>query len=163
MLLLLSDSLQHSGLQHARPPSPLPFPEVCPNSCPLHWWCHYAISSSDTFLSFCPRFLPALVSFPVSWLFTSDDQNNGASASASVLPMSIQGWFPLRLTGLISLLLKLLSGEFSSTIVRRHQLFGICLLYGPTLTTICDHWEDDSLDYTDLCQQSNASAFQPTV
>ena len=121
-------TLQHSGLQHARPPSPLPLPEVYPNSCPLHWWCHSSISSSDTFLSFCTQSFPALVSFPMSWLFTSDDQNDGASASASVLPISIQGWFPLRLTGLISLLLKLLSREFSSTIVRRHQLFGIWLL-----------------------------------
>ena len=97
------------------------------------------------FLSFCPQSFPALVSFPMSCLFTSDDQNNGASASASVLPMSIQGWFPLRLTGLISLLLKLLSGEFSSTVVQRYQLFGICLLYDPAVTTIYDQWKTITL------------------
>ena len=136
---------QWTAFCHARPPSPSPFPEVCPSSCPLHQWCHSIISSSDTFLSFCPQSFPALVSFPMSWLFTSDDQNNGASASASVLSMSIQGWFPLRLTGLISLLLKLLSGEFSSTVVQRYQLFGICLLYDPAVSTIYDQWKTITL------------------
>ena len=82
---------------------------------------------------------------------------------ASVLPMNIQGWFPLRLTGLISLLSKGLLGVFSSTKVWRHQYFGLCPLYGPALTTVHDHWEDHSLDYMDLCQQSNVSAFQHTV
>ena len=99
----------------------------------------------------------------MSRLFASDTQNTGASASASVLPMSMQGWFPLRLTGLISLLSKGLSGVFSSTAVRRHRFFGICFLYGPTLTTVCDHWEDHSLDYMNLCQQSNVSAFQHSL
>ena len=94
----------HHGLQHARPPCPSPSSEVCPSSCPLHQWCHPAVSSSDVLFSFDPQSFPASGTFPVSWLFTSGDQNTGASASASVLPMSIQGLFPLRLTGLISLL-----------------------------------------------------------
>ena len=94
----------HHGLQHARPPCPSPSSEVCPSSCPLHQWCHPAFSSFNTLFSFFPQSFPASGTFPVSWLFTSGDQNTGASASASVLPMSIQGLFPLRLTGLISLL-----------------------------------------------------------
>ena len=92
----------------------------CPSSCPLHQWCHPAISSSDTLLSFCPQSFPASGNFPMSQLFAPDDQNTGASASASVLPMSIQNWYPLRLTGLISLLSKGLSEVFSSTRVLRH-------------------------------------------
>ena len=128
MLLLLScpvvsDSLRPHGLQPARPFCPSPLPEVCPSSRPLHWGCHPAISSSDTLFSFCPQSFQASETFPVSQLFTSDDQNIGVSASASVLPMSIQGWFPLRLTGLISLLSKALSGAFSCTTVQMHQFF----------------------------------------
>ena len=126
------------GLQHARPPCPSPSSEVYPSSCPLYQWGHPAISSSDALFSFCPQSF--IKDFPMSQLFASDDQNTGASASASVLPMSIQGWFPLRLTGLISLLSKGLSGVFSSTTVWRHQFF--CVLYSLALTTIHDHWED---------------------
>ena len=97
----------------------------------------------------------------MSHLFTSDNHNIGASASASVLPVNIQGCSPLRLTGLISLLFKALSEDFSSTIVWRHQFFGV-LLSLQALTTIHDHWEDHSLDYMDLCGQNNVSAFQHT-
>ena len=127
MLLLLlshpvmSDPLWPHGLHHIRPSCPSPSPGVCPSSCLLHWWCHPAISFSDAF--FCLEFFPASATFPLSHLFASDDQNNGASASASVLPVNIQGWSPLRLTGLI-LLPKGLSWVFSSTTVWRNQLFG---------------------------------------
>ena len=118
---VLSDSLRPHGLQHARPPCPSsPSPEVCPSSCPLHRWFHPAISSFDTLFSFCPLPFPASGTFPMSQLFASSNQNTGASAS--VIPMSVQGWFPLRLTCLI-LLAKGLSGVLSST-VRRHQFFG---------------------------------------
>ena len=79
-------------------PCPSPSPRVCPSSCPLHQWCHPAISPSDAFFSFCPQSFPESRTFPMNWLFTSGDQNTGVSSSASVLPMSIQGWFPLRLT-----------------------------------------------------------------
>ena len=102
-----------------------PPPEVCPSSCPLHQWCHPSVSSSDTLFSFCPQSLLASGIFPMSWLFTSDHQNTGASASASVLPLSIQGWFPLTLTSLMSLLSRGLSGVFSSNTVQRPQFFGI--------------------------------------
>ena len=122
--LVMSNSLQPHGLQHARPPCPSPSLKVCPSSCPLHWWCFLGISSSDT-LFFCPQSFPVSGTFPMSQLFKSDDQNTGTSASASVLPTSIQGWFPLGLTGLISLLSQGLSGVFSSTTIRRHQFFGV--------------------------------------
>ena len=117
---VLSDSLQPHGEQNTRPPYPSPSPEICPSSCPLHWCYHPAISSSDTLFSFCLQSSLASGTFPMSQLLSSSDQNAGASASASVLPMSIQGWFPIRLTGLISLLSKGLWGVFS-TRVQRHQ------------------------------------------
>ena len=109
-LPVVSNSLRPHGLQYARPPCPYPPPEVCPSSCPLHWWCHPDIQMS---FPVCPKSFPASGTFPMSHLFTSDDQNTGASAS--VLPVNIQGWFLLRLTGLISLLSKGLLGVFSST------------------------------------------------
>ena len=123
---IVSKSLHPHGLQHTSLPFPSPSPGVCPSSCLLHWWCCPAISSSDTCFSFCPRSFPASGTFPVTHLFTSDDQNTGASALASVLPVNIQDWFPLGFPlGLISLLSKGLSGVFSSTIVWRHQFFDI--------------------------------------
>ena len=122
---LVSDSLGPHGLQHARPPCPSPSPKVCPSSCALHWWYHPAISSSDTLFSFCPQSFSASGTFPVICLFSSDDQNAGDSASASVLPVKIQCWSPLRLSGLISLLSKGLWGIFYSTTVPMHQFFGI--------------------------------------
>ena len=97
------------GMQHTRPPCPSSSPKVCPSSCPLHQWCHPASLSSDTLFSFYLQSFPASGTIPMSWRFTAGDQNTGASALASVLPMSIQNWFPLRLTGLISLLSKGLS------------------------------------------------------
>ena len=121
----MSDSLWPHGLQLTRPPCPSPPPRVCPSSCSLHQWCHPATLSSDALFSFCPQSFPASGTFLISYLFASDTQNTGASASASVIPVNIQGWSPLRLTGLIILLSKGLSGAFSSTTVRRHHYFGI--------------------------------------
>ena len=103
------------GLQQARL-CPAPSPRVGPSSCPWHWWCHPTISSSNTLFSFCLQSFPASGSFQMSWLCASGGQSIGASASASVLPMSIQGWLSLRLTGLISLLSRGLSSVFSSTL-----------------------------------------------
>ena len=103
---------------------PQPSPKVFPSSFPLHQWCCPAISSSDALFSFCHQFFPASATFSMSCLFASDDQNTGVSASASVFPGSIQGWFPLRLTGLMSLLSKGLSEVLSSTTVWRHWFFG---------------------------------------
>ena len=120
----MSNSLCPHGLQHTRLPCPSPSPRVCSNSCPLSQWYHPTISSPVTPFSSCPQSFPASGSFPVSQLFTSGCQNIGASASASVLPMNIQGRFPLGFTGLISLQTKGLSRVFPSTTVQKHQFFG---------------------------------------
>ena len=98
------NSLQPHGLQHTRLPWPSPTPRACSNSGPLSQWCHPTISSSVIPFSPCPQSFPASWSFPISQLFTSGGQHIGVSASASVVPMNIQGWFPLGLTGLVSLL-----------------------------------------------------------
>ena len=91
---VVSDSLWAHGLQHSRLPCPSPAPRACSDSCPSSWWCHPAISSSVVPFSFCLQSLPASESFPVSQFFTSGGQSIGVSASASVLPMNIQDWFP---------------------------------------------------------------------
>ena len=96
---------------------------VSSNSSPFSWWCHPTISPSATPFSFCLQSLPASGSFPMSQLFSSGGQSTGVSASASVLPINIQGWFPLGLTGLISLQSKQLSRVFSNTAVQKHQFF----------------------------------------
>ena len=103
---VMSNSLQLCGLQHARLPCPSPSPGACWNSCPLSWWCHLTIFSSAASFSSCPQSFPVSESFPVSQLFASDCQSIGASASASVFPMNIQGWYLLGFIGLISLLSK---------------------------------------------------------
>ena len=92
-------------------------------SCPSSWWCQPTISSSVTSFS-CLHSFPASGSFPVSQLFTSGGPSIGASASTSVLPMNTQDWFPLQLTGWISLQSKGLSRVFSNTTVQKHQFFG---------------------------------------
>ena len=120
---VMSDSLLPHGLQHASLPCLSPSPEVCSNSCLLSWWCHPTISSSVAHFS-CPQSFPASRSFPVSRLFPSDSQSIRASASVSVLPMNIQGWFPLGLTSLISCCPLGLSRVFSITTVWMHQFFG---------------------------------------
>ena len=95
----MSDSLQPRGLQHARPPCPPPTPRVYSNSGPSRWWCYPAISSSVVPLSSCLQSFSASRCFPRSQFFASGGQSIGVSASASVLPMNIQDWFPLGLTG----------------------------------------------------------------
>ena len=87
-------------------------------------WCYLTILSSATPYSFCLQSFPASWSFPVSWHFTSGGQSIGASASATVLAVNTRGWFPLGLTGLISLQSKGLSRVFSSTTIWNHQFFG---------------------------------------
>ena len=106
--------------------APLPSltPAVCSNSHPLSQWCYPTISSSVAPFFSCPQSFLSSGSFPMGCLFASDGQSIGASAWASVLPMDIQGWFPLGLTGLISLLSKGLSGVFSSTTIWNHPFFG---------------------------------------
>ena len=137
--------LPSQGLQHARPPCPSPTPRACSNSCPSSQWCHPAILISVVPFSSCLQSVPASGSLPVSQFFTLGGQSNGVSASVSVLPMNIQDWFPLGLTGLLSLQSKGLSRVFSNTTVQKHQFFS-AQLYGLTLTTIHDYWEKHSFD-----------------
>ena len=119
---VVSNSLWPHGLLHARLPCSASSPRVCSDSCPLSWGCHPTVSSSVVPFFSCLQSFPALGSFPMRLLFASYGQSTGASASASVL-MNIQGWFPLELTDMISLLSKGLSRVFSSTTVRKHQFF----------------------------------------
>ena len=119
---VVSDSLWPHGLQHARLPWPSPSPG-CSNSCQISGSCCPTISFSVVPFSSCLLSFPASGSFPVSRFFPSGGQAIGASASASVLPMNIQGWFSLGLTGLISLQSKGLSRVFSNTTVQKHQFF----------------------------------------
>ena len=109
---VMSDFLWPHELQHARPPCPSPTPRVYSYSCPLSSWCHPTISSSGIPFSSCLQSFPVSGSFPMSQFFTSGGQSIGVLASASVLPMNIQGWFTWRWTGWISLLFKDLSRVF---------------------------------------------------
>ena len=119
---VVSDSLWPHELQHTRPPCPSPIPGVHSDSCPPSQWCHPAIASSVVPFSSCPQSLPASQSFPRSQLFTWGGPSIGVSASASVLPVNIQGCFPLGLTFLI-LQSKGFSRVFSNTTVHKHQFF----------------------------------------
>ena len=99
--------------------------------------------------------------FPSIRIFSNESgaQSIGASASASFLPMNIQAWFSLQLTVLISLQSKEVSRVFSSTTIQKYPFFSIQLLYGPTLTSLCDYWKNHSVDYTHLCEQSDVPVF----
>ena len=146
-------------LQHAKLPCPSLSPGICSNSCPWTQWCHPTISSSVALLSSGPQCFPASGFYPKGQLFATGGQSIGASASASVLPINIQDWYPLGLTGLISLLSKRLSRVLSSTTIWKHQFFTLSLFCGPTLTSIHDYWKNHSFDYMDLCQQSDLYSF----
>ena len=141
MLLLLfchwvmSNSLWFHGLQHNRLLCPSLSPVVCSNSCPLRQWWHPTISFSVAPFSSCLQSYPVSGSFPMSWLFTSGGQSIGASASASVLPMYIQGSFPLELTGLIPCCQRTLRIlQFEST-----SFSELSFLCGPALTSVFDY------------------------
>ena len=135
----MSDSLRPHESQHARPPCPSPTPGIHPNSCASSWWCHPAISSSVVPFSSCPQSLPASGSFPVSQFYTSDGQSIGVSALASVLSMTIQDWFPLGLTGWISLqsrgISSLLHHHSSKASILWCSAFFIVQLSHPYMTT----------------------------
>ena len=121
--LVMSNSLQPHGLQHTRLPCPSPTLGVCSNSCPSSGWCQPTISSSVIPFSSLLQSFPAYGSSSMNQFFASGGQSIGASASASVLLVTIQGWFPLGLTGLISWLSKGLSRVSSNTTVQKHQFF----------------------------------------
>ena len=128
-----SDSLRSHGLQHGRLPCPSATPGAYSNSCPSSRWCHPTISSSIVPFSRLQSF-PASGSFPMSQFFASGAQSIGFSASGSVLPMNIQGWFPLGSTGWISLQSKGLSRVLSTP------------QFKSTLTSIHDYWKNHSFD-----------------
>ena len=156
----MSDSLQPHGLQHARLPCPSVSPRLCSTLCPLSRYCHPTISSSVSLFSYCLQSLPASGFFPMSWLFTSGSQSIGTSASASVLPMIIQGCFPLGLSALISLLSSPRDSQESSPAPQFKSInsSAISFLCSPTLTSIRDYWKNHSFDCMDFCLQSDVSA-----
>ena len=121
---VMSDSLWPHRLQHTRLPCLSPTPKTYPNSCPSSSWSHPTTSSSVIPFSSCLQSFPASESFLRSQFFASGGQSIGVSASASVLPMNIQDWFPLEWTGLISLQSKGLSRVFSNTTAQKHEFFG---------------------------------------
>ena len=124
---IVPNSLQPHGLQDTRLPCPSPNPGTYSNSCPFSWWCHLNISSSVIPFSSHLQSFPASGSFQMREFLTSGDQSIRALASASVLPMSIQDWFPLGWIGWISLQPKRLSRVFFNTTFRKHQFFHIQL------------------------------------
>ena len=121
---LVSNSLRPHGPLHPRLPFPSPTPGAYSNSCPSHQWCHPTVSSSIVPFSSHLQSFPPSGSFPVSQFFASGSQSIGVSASASILPMNIHDWFPLGLTGWISVQSKGLSSVFPNTTVQKHQFFG---------------------------------------
>ena len=158
-----SDTLWPHGPQHARLPCPSPSPGVCPSSCSLPQWCHPVISSSVALFSFFPQ------SFPAS-MFATDDQNTGASASPSVLPVNILGWFPLWLTDLLAVQGTLKSLTTSCQSISESLWLYLCdvawlclLLTNIMATTIqvtLSSWMDNS--NTSLLQIT-ASIFPPII
>ena len=148
-------TLGPQGIWHARLPCPSPSPQICSNSCPLSW-CYPTISFSIIPFSSCLQSFPTSGSLPISWLFASGGQSIEASASALVLPMNIQGWFPLGLIDLLSLQSKGLSKIFSSTTVWKHQFFSSQPSLWPHFTFVHDY-RKNSFDWTELCQQSDSA------
>ena len=137
---VVSNSLRPHGLQHARLPCPSLTPGACSNSCPLSQWCHQTISSSVVPVSSLLQSFPPLGSFPVRQFFTSGSQSIGVSASASVLSMNIQDWFPLGLDWLDLLAVQgtfksLLQHHSSKASILRHSAFFIVQLSHPYITT----------------------------
>ena len=155
------DSLQPwpHGLQHAGPPCPSPTPGVYPNSCPLSRWCHSTISSSVIPFSSLLQSFPASEFFQMSQLFASCGQSIGVSVSTSVLPMNIQDWFLYH--GLVGSPCSLRDSQESSPTLQFKSINSLAcsFLYSSTLTAIHDYWKTHSLEETDLCWQSNVSAF----
>ena len=151
---MVFNSLRHHWLQHTRLPCTSPSPGVSSSSCSLSQWCHPTISSSVIPFSSCFQSFSASGSFLMSRLFALGGQSIIVSASALALPMNIQDWFPLELTGLISLQSKGLSRVFSNTTVQDTNSLVLSFLYDPTLTSIHNYWKICSFDYMDLCQYS---------
>ena len=159
----MSDSLRPHESQHTRPPCPSPIPGVHSDPSPSSQWWHPAISSSVIPFSSCPQSFPASESFPMSQLFAWGGQSIGVSALATFLPKNTQDWSPLEWTGWISLHSVGLSRVFSNTTVQKHQFFSTQLFSQSNCTSIHDHRKNHSFHWTDLCWQSNVSAFEYTI
>ena len=144
--LVMSDSLRPHGLQHAWLPCPSPTPRACSDSGPLSWWCHPTILSSVIPSSSCLQSLPALGSFPMSQLFTSDGQSIAVSPSASVLPVNIQEWFPLGWTGWIPCSSRDIQESSPTPQFKSINSLVLSFLYSPTLMSIHDYWKNYSFD-----------------
>ena len=147
----MSDSLWPYVLQCAGHPCPLLSPGVCSRSCPLAQWCYLIISSSVSTFSFYLLSFPASGSFPKIWLFSSGGQGIGVSTLPSVLPMSIQGWFPLELTCLISLLSKRLSRALSRTTIWKHQFLRPQVSSWSNSPFVHDYCKNHNYDNMYLC------------
>ena len=166
ILLLFSHSVvcnssQPHGLQYPGLPVPCHLPEFA--QVHVHWITD-AILPSHLLSPSSPAPKFSQHQEPFQWISSSHQVTKTLELhSASVLPVSIQDCFPLKLTGLTSSLSNGLLGVFSSTAVWRHQSLMLCFRYCPALTMGCDHWEDHSLDYTDLCWLRDLSALQCTV
>ena len=160
---VVSDSLWPHGLQQSRPLHPSPISRAYSNSCTSNRYCHPAISSSIVPFSSCLQSLPAPGSFQMSHTCASGGQSIEVSASASVLPMNTQDGSSLGWTGWVSLQAKGLTRVFSNTTVQKNQFFSAQLSSQSTLTSIHDHRKNHSLDYTNLCWQSNVSAFEYAI
>ena len=143
---VVSDSLLPHGLQHSRPPCPLPTPRIYSNSCPLSRWCHPTIISSVVPFSSCLQSFPASGSFQMSQFFTSSGPSIGVSASATVLPMNIQDWCPLGWK--VGPLCHPRDSQESSPTPQFKSINSLALsfLYSPTLTSIHDYWKNHSFD-----------------
>ena len=123
---------------------------VCWNSCSLSWCCYLTLSSFASPFSFCHQSFRASGSFPMSRPLTSDGWSIGTAAS--ILPVNIQGWFPLGLTGLISAVQRILKESSQVPQFESSNSLMLSLRYGPTLTSVNDHWKTIAL--TRLTSQS---------
>ena len=160
---VVSDSLRPHELHHGRPPCPLPNPGVHSNSCPSSRWCNPVISSSVIPFSSCPQSLPTSESFPMSPLFTRGGQSTGVLALVAFLTKNTQDWSPLEWTGWISLQFRDFKESSPTPQFKSINSSALSFLHSSTLTTIYEHWKNHSLDYMDLCWQSNVSAFQYAI
>ena len=159
--LTLCGSCRPHGLQHVMPPCPLPTPGDYSNSCPLSQWWHPTISSFVVPFSSSLQSFPASGSFPMSQFFASNGQS--IEASALVLLMNIQDWFPLGLTAWFPCSPRDSQESYPVPQFKSINSSVLSFLYSPTLTSIHDHRKNHNLDLTDLCWQSTVSAFEYAI
>ena len=146
----VSDSLWPHGWKHIRPLCPSLSPKVCPSSCPLHWWCHPAISSSDILFSFCHQPFPASVTFPKSQVFAAETKILESQLQYRSFPWGFRVDFPSDWLVWSPCCPRDSQESSPEPQFERINSVALCLLYGPALKTICDHWEDHILDYMGL-------------